>query len=507
MTKYLISYDKNIDFLTLKNSLMTSGCTVLETLDLLGILIVEAPNTEFSLVSGVLTYETDTNVTVEPHWHLNRICSLGLPARPIYVTKNKGDGVIVYLVDSGINTTHSEFSNATIQHLWSWDGTFVDTNGHGTGLASILVGSTLGVSTGAIVKSVKIPFGQSISISILLNAFNSILNDHQLTPGIKVVNCSWSIPKNTILDSKIIELQQAGLIVVAAAGNNLVDADTLSPVGLDTVIGVAASDAFDRVINWGVGAGSNWGPDVDITAPGIDVSTVRLDGNIREGSGTSIAAAVVAGAICQYIVDNPTISSAAMLQQLIIDRAQSDILFRNESIYGTTPNKLLTIPFTELVVSPSKEDRIIAIQKNTTITVPIVLNDPASTINIHKFTWGTTTRSAPNWISLENNTLTISPPITIDTNLYGLALEVLDVNNLTIGYSQLLLKIYDVSEQEIDMVAPVYNYFILPSPDSSPETVTVMQSLCGGSCTGFLTCSQQGKGCYCLTSVFTCTQA
>lgn len=501
MSKYLISYDVNVDHTTLESSLSTTGCVVLEKLNALNVWIVDAPDTQFASVNGVLQYEVDADITVEPHWHLNRICSTRLPFRPIYVTKNKGEGTTVYLVDSGIDTTHPELSNATIQHLWSWDNTFTDTNGHGTGLASILVGSTLGVSSRATVKSVKIPFGQPVTISILLNAFNTILSDHLLTPGIKVVNCSWSVQKSIILDSKITELQQNGLIVVAAAGNNIIDANTLSPVGLDTVLGVAASDAYDRVINWGTGAGSNWGPDVDLTAPGIGVEMAMLDGSIQEQSGTSIAAAVVSGVVCQYITDNPTITTAGILQQLIVETAQPDILFRNESIYGTTPNRLIITPRAELITVPAKEDRLISIQKGTTVQIPFTLNDPATSINIHKFIWGTVTRSAPDWISLQDNTLTISPPTTLDTNLYLLGIEILDVDNLSIGYNQLSLKVYNTSESEVDMTGGIYNYFVIP-PGSEAETVTVMQSVCGGDCNSMC----PGKGCYCSTDPYVCIQ-
>jgi hypothetical protein len=502
MSKYLISYDVNVDQTTLESSLSTLGCVVLEKLNAINVWIVDAPNTQFTSIDGVLQYEVDADITVEPHWHLNRICSVRLPVRPIYVAKNKGEGATVYLVDSGIDTTHSELSNATIQHLWSWDNTFTDTNGHGTGLSSILVGTTLGVSPRATVKSVKIPFGQPVAISILLNAFNAILSDHLLTPGIKVVNCSWSVQKSIILDSKISELQQNGLIVVAAAGNNIIDANTLSPVGLDTVLGVAASDVYDRVISWGTGAGSNWGPDVDITAPGINVAMAMLDGSIQERSGTSIAAAVVSGVVCQYITDNPIITTAGELQQLIVGNSQPDILFRNESIYGTTPNRLIIVPRAELIASPSREDRLLSIQKGTTVEIPVTLNDPASSINIHNFTWGTIIRSAPDWISLADNVLTISPPDTLDTNLYLLGIEILNVDNLSIGYAQLSMKIYDVSDTEVDLTTPVYNYFVIP-PDAMDETVIVMQSVCGGSC--FSGCT--GKGCYCSSSSFVCVQA
>lgn len=494
MAKYVISYDKNVDFSTLQSSLITSGCTILDTFESLGVLIVESPNTDFSSIAGLLDYEVESEITVQSHWHLNRICSETLPMRKIYLSRNKGLGSTVYLMDSGVDATHPELSNANIQNLWSWDGDFTDTNGHGTGLASVLVGTTLGVSTDATLKSVKIPFGQSISVSVLLSAFNEVLNDHLLTPGIKVVNCSWTIPKSLILDNKITELQEQGLLVVAAAGNELADANTFSPVGLNTVLGVAASDAYDRVISWATGVGSNWGPDVDITAPGIDITIAKLGGETEQKSGTSIAAAVVAGAACQYIVDNPLVTSSAVIRDMILTDAKEDMLFRNESIYGTTPNRLLHIPFVDLIISPTKDNRIIYVQKGTTVTLPLELSPIVSSINIDDVVAGASRRTAPSWVTLSDNVLTISPPTNIEgAGVYVLEMDILNDSNVSIGYTQIMIKVYQSSVEELDG-RDIYFYHKI----DENENVVVLQSFCGGFCTSNTTCiNAGGKVCGC----------
>jgi subtilisin family serine protease len=493
MAKYVISYDKTVDLSTLQSALIATGCTINETLTALGVILLESPNTDFSSVVGVLAYELDSEITVDEQWHLNRICSQQLPMRQVYVARNRGLGSTVYLVDSGVNTTHEELSSANIQHLWSWDGDFTDTNGHGTALASLIVGKTLGVSSDATLKSVKIPLGESISISVLLNAFNTILSDHQLTSGVKVVNCSWSIPKSLILDTKIQELQDGGLVVVAAAGNSMIDANTLSPVGLNTVLGVAASDAYDRVISWGTGAGSNWGPDVDITAPGIDVSVLSASGEIKTSSGTSLAAAIVSGAVCQFIVDNPSVNSAAAIRNIVLTGAKYDMLFRNETIYGTTPNALLHIPFAELIVSPSKENRVVEIQKGTTLTIPVQLTSPATSIKIHDFTLGVRRRTAPDWVTLADNTLTISPSTSVDSGNYILEIDILDATGASIGYSLIVMKVYNTSVEELSENES-YIYHTMDENDM----VVVLQSQCGGFCWGSGTCQAISKSCFCV---------
>jgi hypothetical protein len=494
MAKYVISYDKNVDFSTLQSSLIASGCTVGEVFESLGALTVESPNTDFSSVVGVLAHEVESEIVVNPHWHLNRICSENLPMRKMYLSRNKGLGSTVYLMDSGVDTTHPEFINSTIEHLWSWDGDSTDTNGHGTGLASVIVGATLGVSVEATLKSVKIPLSQSIPVSTLLNAFNVILNDHLLTPGLKVVNCSWTIPKSLILDNKITELQQQGLIVVAAAGNEIADANTFSPVGLNTVLGVAASDAYDRVISWATGVGSNWGPDVDITAPGIDITIAKLGGETEQKSGTSIAAAVVAGAACQYIVDSPSVTSSAVLRDMILTDAKEDILFRNESIYGTTPNRLLHIPFIDLIISPAKDSRIIYVQKGTTVTLPLQLSPVVGSLNIDDVLAGASRRTSPSWVTLADNILTISPPTNIEgSGIYVLEIDILNDSNVSIGYTQIMIKVYQSSVEELDG-RDIYFYHKI----DENENVVVLQSFCGGFCVSNTTCvNAGGKVCGC----------
>lgn len=492
MAKYVISYEKNVDLSILQSSLTAAGCTVNQVLDSLGVILLESSDTEFSTVTGVLAHELDSEIMIDEQWHLTRICSTHLPMRQLYVSKNKGLGTTVYLVDSGVNTTHEELSSANIEQLWSWDEDFTDIRGHGTGLASLIVGKTLGVSSDATLKSVKIPTGQSISISVLLNAFNKILTDHFLTPEVKVVNCSWNIPRSLILDNKIKELQDHGLVVVAAAGNDMIDANTLSPVGLDTVLGVAASDAYDRVMSWAAGKGSNWGPDVDITAPGIDVAVLGLTGEINNSSGTSIAAAVVSGVVCQFIVDNPSVTSASTIQNIVLTSATTDILFRNEAMYDTTPNRLIYIPRAELVSSPTLENRTVELQKGTTTTISVELSQPATSIRFYNVERNGKIRVTPDWITLADNTLTISPPTTLESGIYALEIDILNIDETPIGFARFAIKVYSTSVDEITEERHIYY------AQTEDNQVIVVLSACNVICFSNTTCfATGGKNCYC----------
>jgi hypothetical protein len=379
MKTYNIIYDKGVDLSSLLTSLENENCQINEVLHGLRVINLQSESNTFSDIDGILLVEEDFSVVANPetddYWHLRRISKMELPLPDKHKFVTPAVGEIVYLVDSGINLECTELSgsvsNSGIENLYSFDGNFDDTDGHGTALASLIVGNHVGVSPGVLLKSVKIPFGQEIPLLELLKAFNVILEDHLITSDkVKVVNCSWTIPKSFTLDTKISELQAAGLVVVAAAGNQLDEADKYSPVGLNTVLGVGASDIFDRVIAWGQGVGSNWGPEVDLFAPGIDVSVSNLQGNLIEISGTSVAASIVSAITAQVINLNPN-ASAFEIQELITNHTTNDILFRNEEIYNTTPNKLLTAPSLDTKSWSPNFGSIISVKKGDVIRIPI----------------------------------------------------------------------------------------------------------------------------------------
>jgi len=278
--------------------------------------------------------------TIIHDWHRRRITN----STQEYNPSNEGEGTVIYLMDSGVDTSHPELLNADITNFYSHDGTWGDTEGppgHGTALASVILGNTVGVSPKVTLKIVKVPLGAGTPVNLLLDAFNAILTDN--STSIKVINCSWLVPRNELLNAKMLELQANGFIVVAAAGNSMTRADHWSPVGLDGVLGVAASDVYDQVTSWNNGMnGSNWGPEVDITAPGINVLLAAPGGTLQLASGTSIAAAITSAVIAQYINRFPE-KTGNDIQNLIITHALSNALFRDEIVYNTTPNLLLQI--------------------------------------------------------------------------------------------------------------------------------------------------------------------
>lgn len=228
--------------------------------------------------------------------------------------------VIVFVMDSGINTEHDEFVDATIENFWKCVShtDYADDLRHGTGIASLIVGKTLGLARNLIIKNVKISSGQyRATLGELGAAFDSILEFHQNNLTIpKIVNCSWGIPKSLYIESKIQQLRQAGVLVVAAAGNTAMDIDIVTPAGSQSSFSVAASDKNDEEYVAIYGTNKK----IDMYAPGvaIDVAAHNFSSGFVNQTGSSYSAAfvsAVAGKLFSLGIDPP--SSENVVQELI----------------------------------------------------------------------------------------------------------------------------------------------------------------------------------------------
>lgn len=452
MASYNVICSKLVDVSTIRTSIEATGATVNTVFLGLGVMNITSDNLDFASAVGVLSYEEDSVAEIVPstEWHQLRVISRGLPMKSVFAPKNLGDGVTVYVVDSGIDASHAEFSHTTVVNLYSHNDDFTP-GSHGTSVASLIGGDTLGVSRNVTLKNVVIPFGPS-SMSVLLAAFDAIVKDHD-SASPAIVNCSWTVPKSLILDTKIAELQADNLIVVAAAGNSGQAADDFSPVGLNSVLGVGASDAYDRVVSW-QGGSSNWGPEVDLFAPGIDVVSAAIMGGVQEGSGTSLAAAVVSGVVAQFIVENPS-ENAVAIQSLVVSNASVDLLFRDETVYGTTPNLLVRAPglgmlFTNLPsagldVAPGSTTNF-EVQYNTNFI---------SNINC-EFTSRTGVQHVlPTWASISGNVLTFSPPADFQPARIAVNIQGLNSSNEVVTLGTLRLNVSSTPET---LDAEVYKF-------------------------------------------------
>lgn len=232
---------------------------------------------------------------------------------------------IIYLVDTGISDG---------VNVYTYDETFDDTDGHGTGVASVIKRTNPQVT----LKNIKIGLGTKGTFGQMMEAFTAIQQD--ATDLIHIVTCAWMVPRHPIIDDKIRELDPKKFIIVAAAGNDLRPACEFSPVNMDEVIGVGACDIHNQVISWKQKRGSNWGPEVNVTAHGIDIEVATLGGGTAIASGTSLATATVSGIAAQFIQQYPE-KNALEIKETLLQSAIPNLLIRDETIYNTTPNLLI----------------------------------------------------------------------------------------------------------------------------------------------------------------------
>lgn len=294
---------------------------------------------------------TQANAT----WGLDRIDQQDLPLSTTYTYTGTGATVNVYVLDTGIRRTHVEFAPAgRAEYIPNGtSGDFVrdrqgrrygalDCNGHGTQVAGVVGGVTWGVA-----KQVKLWAGRVITCdggglaSYSLDAIEWI-TAYGARPA--VVNMSLAYGNVQSVRTAVENSVAAGVNYVVAAGNGAgvehtpIDACTESPAGAVSAITVGATDRYDVE-----GYFSNYGPCVDLLAPGVEVTTADDDSDTDQVTtvGTSVASPYAAGVAALYLQANPSATPAQVRGALAAAATPGRISLHSRSAAGGTPNLLL----------------------------------------------------------------------------------------------------------------------------------------------------------------------
>ncbi len=287
----------------------------------------------------VLSVENDTVVNIDattqtnPDWGLDRIDQKALPLNSTYSYSQTGTGTTAYIVDTGILSTHQEFSGRVLNGytaISDGNGT-TDCNGHGTHVAGTVGGTTYGVAKNVKLVPVRILGcdGSGASSNVIAGL------DWILKNGSKpaVVNMSLGGAASSSLDSAVENLYNNGYVMVVAAGNSNTDACTSSPARTSNAITVAATDNTDTRASY-----SNYGSCVDIFAPGSQINSSWIGSNTATKvlNGTSMATPHVAGVVAELFQSTPTATPQTITSNLL-NQATSDVV-KNPS---GSPNRLL----------------------------------------------------------------------------------------------------------------------------------------------------------------------
>ncbi len=204
----------------------------------------------------------------------------------------QGAGVKVAVVDTGIDLAHPDLAASIVggyNAIYSFKSAD-DDNGHGTHVAGII---------GAINNAIGV-VGVAPKVSLMpvkvLGAngsgyYSDIIEgiDWAVANGAKVINMSLGGTSDVqSLHDAVIRAHDAGVSVVAAAGNS--GGAVIYPAAYPEVIAVGATDSSNTIASW-----SSRGPEVDVTAPGVNIYSTYKGETYATLSGTSMASPHVAG--------------------------------------------------------------------------------------------------------------------------------------------------------------------------------------------------------------------
>jgi subtilisin family serine protease len=258
-----------------------------------------------------------------------------------------GTGVNFYIVDSGIEGTHPEFTGRFGGRLY--DGYPGDPLWfHGMACATGGVGSTRGVAPGATLYDSRcFPTVGGAPVSYLVAGINAAVSHFtgQSNPG--VMSCSWSSFGSDVYGAAIDAAVDAGIPVFCSAGNDAQSLDfgtDLWPAEDPDAITVGAIDGWRRRLNI-----SNYGAAVDLYARG-DAWTAARPGDDWFSSmglrGTSFCCPMAAGMMARMLTGTTKMTSRAQVEaaraDFMADYTVEDVLNLNGS--KLTGAKRLYIP-------------------------------------------------------------------------------------------------------------------------------------------------------------------
>lgn len=353
------------------------------------------PNVEYAEPSWLAQTSLNPNDDLFPNlWGMIKV---GAPQAWDYAN---GQGVVIAVVDSGINANHPELKarlwqnvaeaggqpgvdddgNGFVDDINGWDFAYGDNYpddklSHGTHVAGIIAAEgnnaagVIGLAYKARIMPLKaIDDSNNGATPALANAILYAINKQA-----KVINNSWGGTGQNLTIANVIKLaHQAGIVVVSAAGNSSQDAMNFYPANQKRSLAVAAFDVNDKRAWF-----SNFGHELDVAAPGVGViSTVPNASSVANPlfdsfgnkyaafDGTSMAAPHVS-ALAALLIQNHSNWTNEEIRQAIRQSADdtSNPGFDTEGGYGRI-NALKavlednTAPPTALLTEPANYQKL-----------------------------------------------------------------------------------------------------------------------------------------------------
>jgi subtilisin family serine protease len=318
------------------------GEELVETYTGIDAFLMESSETEakeLAAEDGVAFVEQNAVVSIDATqtpatWGIDRIDQRNRPLSGSYTYNYTGRGVHAYIIDTGINSTHSEFTGSMGNgyDFISNDSTPQDGNGHGTHVAGTVGGTVYGVAKDVTLHGVRVlDNAGSGTTAGVINGINWV-RTNAIKPA--VANMSLGGGYSAALNNAVAAAVTSGVTFAVAAGNENTNACNRSPASTASAITVGATTSTDARASY-----SNYGSCLDVFAPGSSITSAWRTSNTSTNtiSGTSMATPHVAGAVALYLQANPGASTSAV-SSWITSNATTGLV---TSPGSGSPNRLL----------------------------------------------------------------------------------------------------------------------------------------------------------------------
>lgn len=212
----------------------------------------------------------------------------------------KGEGVKVLVLDTGIDPRHPDLMpnlRKGMNFTSNLIADYVDRQGHGSHCAGIIAAADNRFGVVGVAPKAELYVGKVLGDDGQ-GDFNAIVRGIEwgIQERVDIISMSLgcSVDPGPALHNAIRQAHDAGIIIVAASGNE--NTECGYPAAYDEVIAVGAVDqALDRAYF------SNFGDEVDVAAPGVDILSTYKNGQYAKLSGTSMATPMVAGVLALIV--------------------------------------------------------------------------------------------------------------------------------------------------------------------------------------------------------------
>lgn len=219
----------------------------------------------------------------------------------------QGKRVIVAVIDTAVDDTHPALAGAISGKFDAIGDTAVVADLHGTAIAGIVGARAdlMGVAPASSLLGIRAfettdnGSPQSHTMALLKSL------DFAVASGARVVNMSFAGPNDPLLGRAIKAAVGKGVVAIAAAGNGGPNAKPFYPAAYPEVIAVTATDNNDATFK-----GANHGDYIAVAAPGVDIVAAAPGGAYDVSTGTSMAAAHVAGIAALMLEKKPNMTPA-----------------------------------------------------------------------------------------------------------------------------------------------------------------------------------------------------